>query len=186
MGPEAVAWLVLGTITVVAGARAHRSRRALQVGRWAVGALFVLGGALVNAWYLATGTDYAAFADASYLPFVRDTWAAVVAPHQEFWIGLLIAFEAIAGGLVLSGGRRATVGLVSLLAFHVLLLPFGWFLYAWSLPMLAGIGLLLRAHLREQADSGTPGTGGGRGRGRASPAPVGAVGGAPWTSDEEA
>lgn len=156
MGPEAIAWAVLGTITVVAGIRSRRSRRALHVGRLAVGALFVLGGALVNAFYLVTGTDYAAFADASYLAVVRDTWASVVAPHQEIWIGLLVVFEALAGGLVWSGGRRATVGLSAIMAFHVLLLPFGWFLYVWSLPMLLGLGLLLRAHQRELAAAGPP------------------------------
>lgn len=153
MGPEAIAWLALGTITVVAGIRSRHSHRALRVGRLAVGALFVLAGALVNALYLVTGTDYAGFADASYLAFVRDTWASVVAPNQEVWIGLLVAFEAIAGGLVWSGGRRATVGLIAIIAFHVLLLPFGWFIYAWSLPMLIGLGSLLRAHQREVAAS---------------------------------
>lgn len=156
MGPEAVAWLVLGTTTVLAGIRSRHSVRALHVGRFAVGALFVLAGALVNAAYLATGTDYAGFADASYLAVVRDTWTSVVAPHQEVWIGLLIAFEATAGTLVWSGGRRATVGLIAIMAFHVLLLPFGWFFYAWSVPMLAGVGLLLRAHLRELAVAEKP------------------------------
>lgn len=78
----------------------------------------------------------------------------VVAPNQEIWIGLLVAFEAIAGGLVWSGGRRATVGLIAIMVFHVLLLPFGWFLYVWSAPMLIGLTLLLRAHLRESATAG--------------------------------
>lgn len=151
MGPEAIAWLVLGTTTVIAGFRAARSRRALLVGRIAVGALFVLAGALVNALYLAGGTDYAGFADAAIHPFVRDTWASVVAPRQALWIGLLVAFEATAGLLVWSGGRRATVGLVAVIAFHVLLLPFGWAFAIWSVPMLVGLGLLLRAHLQEVA-----------------------------------
>lgn len=154
MGPEVIVWLLLGTITFVAGIRSRHSRRALHVGRLAVGALFVLGGALVNALYLITGTDYAGFADASSLAFVRDTWASVVAPHQEVWIGLLVVFEAIAGGLVWSGGRWATVGLMAIMVFHVLLLPFGWFFYAWSVPMLVGVGLLLRAHQRELAATG--------------------------------
>lgn len=154
MGPEAIAWLALGATTVVAGIRSRHSRRALLVGRVAVGALFVLGGALVNALYLIAGTDYADFADASYLAVVRDTWASVVAPRQEIWIGLLVVIEAIAGGLVWSGGRRTTVGLIAIMLFHVLLLPFGWFFYVWSVPMLAALGLLLRAHLREMATPG--------------------------------
>lgn len=32
---------------------------------------------------------------------------------------------------------------------HVLLLPFGWFLYVWSVPMLLRLGQLLGAHQRE-------------------------------------
>ena len=142
---EAVAWAVLGLTTLVASLRAHRSRNARLVGRWAVALLFVVAGAGVNAWYLATGTDYAGFADASAIPFVRETWRAVVAPNQELWIGLLVAFEATAGVLVASGGRRTQLGLVAIIGFHLALLSFGWFFVFWSLPMLLALGLLLRA-----------------------------------------
>ena len=142
---EMIAWPVLGLTTVVAGVLAHRHPRAVLVGRWALGLLYVLAGALVNLVYLLTGTDYADFADASMIPFVRDTWASVVAPHQAFWIGLLIAFEAVVGLLVVSGGRRAQVAMILMMGFHVGLMLFGWFFWAWSVPMLIGIGLLLRA-----------------------------------------
>lgn len=36
-------------------------------------------------------------AAASYLPFVRTTWRSVVAPNQALFIGLLVAFEVVAG-----------------------------------------------------------------------------------------
>lgn len=144
---EYVLWSVLGVTTIVASLRAHRSRQARLVGRWALGALFVLAGALVNAWYLLTGVDYGGFADASYIPFVRDTWQSVVAPNQAVFIWLLVVFEAVVGTLVVSGGRRTRLGLVAIMGFHVALLAFGWFFYAWSLPMLAALTLLLRAEI---------------------------------------
>lgn len=142
---EYVLWSVLGVTTIVASLRAHRSRQARLVGRWALGALFVLAGALVNAWYLLTGVDYGGFADASYIPFVRDTWQSVVAPNQALFIWLLVGFEAIVGTLVVTGGRRTRFAIIAIMGFHVALLSFGWFFWAWSLPMLAALVLLLRA-----------------------------------------
>jgi hypothetical protein len=139
------AWVLLGAVTLVAAIRARKSRRALLVGRLALGTLFVLAGALVNAVFLATGTDYTGFADLSFLPFVRDTWRSVVAPNQVLFIGLLIAFEATAGVLVLLGGKRAELGMLAILGFHVGLLFFGLPFWTWAIPMLVAVGLLLRA-----------------------------------------
>ena len=52
---EIVLWLACGVTTIIAAVLASRSRRWRYIGRAAVGALFVLGGALVNASYLASG-----------------------------------------------------------------------------------------------------------------------------------
>lgn len=151
MSVEMIAWPVLGLTTLVAGVLAARSRRAMLVGRWALGALFVLAGALVNAVYLATGTDYADFADASPFAFVRDTWGSLVAPRQGLFIGLLVAFELAVGILVVTGGRRTQAALVAIMGFHVGLLAFGWGFWAWAVPMLVACGLLLRAERRDAA-----------------------------------
>ena len=151
MSVEMIAWPVLGLTTLVAAVLAARSRLAMLVGRWALGALFVLAGALVNAVYLATGTDYADFADASPFAFVRDTWGSLVAPRQGLFIGLLIAFELAVGILVVTGGRRTRAALVAIMGFHVGLLAFGWGFWAWSVPMLVATGLLLRAERHEAA-----------------------------------
>jgi hypothetical protein len=142
---EPIAWVVLGATTFVAALRAGRSARARMVGRVALFLLFVFAGALVNAIYLATGTDYADFADLSYLPFVTDSWRAVVAPNQQLFIGLLVVFEAVAGTLILLGGRKTQVGLIAVIGFHVALLSFGWMFFIWSIPMLIALVLLLRA-----------------------------------------
>lgn len=144
-----VVWSVLGLVIVVAALRAARSPEALRVGRWAVGVLFIGAGAGVNAWYLARGDDYGGFADGSQFAFVRATWQSVVAPDQLFFISLLIAFELAVGALVLSGDRRAELGLAAAIGFHVALMFFGWAFALWSVPMLFAFALLLRAQRME-------------------------------------
>ena len=49
---EKIAWLVLGGVTFVAALRAGSSLCAMYVGRAALGVLFIVFGALVNAIYL--------------------------------------------------------------------------------------------------------------------------------------
>jgi hypothetical protein len=143
---EKIVWLVLGGITFVAALRAGHSLRAMYVGRWALGVLFIVFGALVNGIYLAVATDYYVdFANASPFPFVRDSWESLVVPHQGFFIGLLIAAEATAGALILSGGRRTQAGLMALIGFHIGQLAFGGVLWVWAPLMLIALVLLLRA-----------------------------------------
>ena len=147
-------WLVLGATTFVAALRASKSRRAMYVGRVALGVLMILFGAVVNAIYLALGSDYYVhFADASPFPFVRDTWQSLVLPNQGLFITLLILFEAAVGVLILSGGRRTQVGLIALIGFHLGQLAFGGVLWPWAIVMLVALVLLLRA---ERHPSTTP------------------------------
>jgi hypothetical protein len=146
---EKVMWLVLGVTVIVASLRADRSRRARNVGRVALGVLFLVFGAMVNAVYLITDWDsFAAFGEMSQFAFVRDSWASLVVPNTGLFVGLLIAGEATAGILVLAGGRLIQVGLVLLMAFHLGLLFFGWWLWLYALPMLGALTLLLRAERR--------------------------------------
>lgn len=152
---ELILWLVLGVTTIVAGFLARGRQGALPVGRVALGLLMLVGGAAVNGYYLATGVDYGDFADRSMLGFVTDSWQTVVAPHQGFFIGLLIAFEAVVGVLILVGGRPAVAGMIAVLGFHVGLMLFGWAFWVWSIPMLVGVALLLRAQLHERHTSAT-------------------------------
>lgn len=143
---EKIMWLVLGGVAFVAALRAGHSRRAMYVGRWALGVLFIVFGAAVNAVYLAAGTAYYEnFASPSPFPFVRETWESLVLPNQGFFVSLLIVAEATAGVLVLSGGRWTQFGLISLMAFHVGQLAFGGVLWVWAPIMLVTLWLLLRA-----------------------------------------
>lgn len=151
-----ITWMVLTVVTLVAAIMAQWKPGALVVGRVALGVYYLLAGALVHAVYLATGTSYANFADSAHLSFVRDTWRSVVAPHQWFFIGLLVVFEATVGVLVLSGGRRAVVGMSAILAKQACLLLFGWLLTVPAIVMLIGVGLLLRAQVRRGPSTMAP------------------------------
>jgi hypothetical protein len=153
MSPELVmvlapVWVLLGATIVRYGVRARQREQALTRGCFAVFALWVLAGALVNAAILVFGGSYSGFADGAYVGFVRDTWESLVVPHQVLFIGLLVAFEALAGSLVLVPGRGRQSALVALIAFNVALLSFGWGFYLWSVPVATGLVLLLRAERR--------------------------------------
>jgi hypothetical protein len=139
-----VLWVGCGAAVVVSAVRSRHDRRANRSGMRAVAALYLGAGAFVNTLMLMTGEDYADFADGSYIPFVHHTWRSLVVPNHHAFIWLLIAFETAVGLLALAGGRKAPLGLVAAMAFHVALLSFGWGFYLWSIPMLAALGQLLR------------------------------------------
>lgn len=150
---ERIMWLVLGGVAFVAALRAGHSSRARYVGRWAIGALFILFGAAVNAIYLAADNGYYDdFASPSPFSFVTETWETLVLPNQGWFITLLILAEATAGVLVLCGGRWTQAGLMALIGFHLGQLAFGGVLWVWAPLMLVTLVLLLRAERRAHAD----------------------------------
>ncbi len=130
-----VAWAVLGLIVVVGAMLAHRSRTAHRVALWALALLYLPAGAAVHAWYLATDVSYSGFTDLSWSSFVTETWESLVVPHDWVFIGLLIAFEATAGVLVLLGGRARDIALWALVAFFVAVVSFSPWYLLWSVPM---------------------------------------------------
>ena len=152
-----VLWVGLGMVIVVSSVRAGRSRRAYLVGVSAVSALWVVAGAAVNGYFLARGDNYSGFADGASIAFVRETWESLVVPHHTVFIGLLIAFEAVAGALVLLAGRARQTALLLLIGFNVALVSFGWGFMVWSVPMVLALGLLWRAgRTRRRADDRVP------------------------------
>src|SRR4029453_3525595 len=120
------------------------------------GALFVGGGALFNTWTFATGGDYSNFADGTYLPFVTDTWRAVVAPNQGFFISLPIALEGAGGVPARVGGGWAQLALMAGIGFHIGLMFFGWMYYPFSIAMIVAFALLLRAERRNAVAASPP------------------------------
>jgi len=153
-----ILWLVCGAATVVAAALAARTRRARYIGRAAVGVLFIFGGALLHVINLATGGDYAGFADPAHFAWVTHAWNAVVVPDHVLFIGLLAVFEVTAGVLAISGGRRTQLGYLAVIAFYLALWLFGWIETLWVLIMLPAMLLLLWAERRSAAAAhgGTP------------------------------
>jgi uncharacterized membrane protein len=143
-----ILWLACGVATIVAAIWASRRTWARHLGRGAVAVLFIIGGALVHVINLATGGDYAGFADPAHFAWVVDSWRAVVAPNQQLFIGLLALFEATVGVLVLSGGRRTQLGYVGVIAFYLALWLFGWMETVWCVAMIVPMVLLLRAERR--------------------------------------
>jgi hypothetical protein len=85
-----------------------------------------------------------------------DNWRAVVAPNQLLFIGLLVAFEAVFGVLILSGGRRTQLGLIGAIGFHAALWLFGWGVTIYSILMVAALVLLVRAERRAARASAAP------------------------------
>jgi hypothetical protein len=79
---------------------------------------------------------------------VTAAWRAVVAPNQYLFVGLLVAFEAVVGVLILSGGRRTQLGLIGAIGFHLALWLLGWFVTIYCLIMLPALLLLLGTEQR--------------------------------------
>ena len=145
-----VVWAGFAVVIVTAAVRTRSGRHpgALRTGRLAVGGLYLMAGAFVNAMFIVRGDDYDGFADGADVDFVRDTWQSLVVPNHHAFIWVLVAFEAEVGLLALAGGRRTQLAYGLAIAFHVALLSFGWGFFLWSLPMLAALSQLLRAERR--------------------------------------
>jgi hypothetical protein len=149
-------WMIFGVATVVACLLSSRSRRAMLIARVLVGMVMLVGGALLNTAFLHAGNDYSVFMDASWFPWVTETWRAVVPPNHVLLIDLLILFEAAVGVLILSGGRMTQVGLVGAIGFHLALCVMGWGVTLYAIAMLAGLVLLLRTERRAAGVRGYP------------------------------
>ena len=151
-----VFWSACVLAAVVAAVLASRHRWARQLGRIAVGVLMLFGGALFHAVNLATGGDYAGFADSAHFDWVTTAWRAVVAPYQPTFIGLLVIYEAAVGVLILLGGRRTQLGYVGAIGFHLALWLFGWFVTIYALVIVPALVLLLLAERRAARGADTP------------------------------
>ena len=99
---------------------------------------FYLSMAGVHLGIVAADPDtYGHFADGSFLGFVRSGWDDVFMANPDRWGLALFAGETVLGACLLAGGRWARAGWVGVIAFHVLLMLFGFWVWLWSLPVLA-------------------------------------------------
>jgi uncharacterized membrane protein len=151
----AILWTVCGIATLPAAVLASRSKWWRYAGRAAVGVLFIIGGALAHVVNLATHANYASFADPALFAWVTHTWRTVVPPNHVVLIGLLAVFEAAAGALIISGGRRTQFGYAAVIAFYLALWLFGWIETVWCIVMIPAMVMLLLAE-RRAATAATP------------------------------
>ena len=120
---------------------------AAAVARRLVGGFFLVMGGVHLGLVAADPQVYRHFADHALLAFVADGWQDVVMARPELYGLLLMAGEVLLGTLLLAGGRAAEAGWAGVIAFHVLLMLFGLWAWAWSLPVLA---LLVPLALRDR------------------------------------
>ena len=110
--------------------------RAAAVRRFVGGFFLVMAG--INAGIVVGDPHtYRTFADGSWSSFVTEAWHDVVMAHPLAWILLLAAGEVTLGVLLLQGGPAARAGWAGVVAFHVLLMSFGFGFWLWSVPVLA-------------------------------------------------
>lgn len=121
-------------------------RRARLEGQLVGGFFLVMGGVHLGL-VSADPQVYRHFADHGLFAFVRDGWREIVMAAPVTYGLLLMAGEILAGALLLLGGRAARVGWVAVIAFHVLLMVFGWWIWLWCIPVLTVLVTLARRDL---------------------------------------
>lgn len=152
-----IVFFILAVPAVIGGLFAGVNLWARLVGRIGMGLVMLLGGAAVNASFLASGADYATFANDAKFAWVTHLWREVVPAKPLLWIGLLVVFQALMGIMILSGGWPTRIGLIGAILFHgVLGVFFSWFLTAYAAVVLVAIVPLLRAEWRAEAHAAPP------------------------------
>jgi len=117
--------------------RQLRPARRAALGRSVVGGFFLVMGGVHLGLVSADPQVYRDFADHGLFPFVRTGWRDIVMAAPAVYGLLLMAGEVTAGALLLIGGRAARIGWAAVIGFHLLLMLFGWWVWAWCLPALA-------------------------------------------------
>jgi hypothetical protein len=118
-----------------------------------VGGFFLVMGGVHLGLVAADPSVYHHFADHGLFGFVRTGWQDIVMAAPSVYGLLLMAGEIVAGTLLLIGGRFARVGWAAVIGFHVLLMFFGWWVWAWSVPALVLLCWLAARDLRTEAVS---------------------------------
>jgi hypothetical protein len=113
-----------------------------------VGGFFLVMGGVHLGLVSADVEIYRHFADHALFGFVRNGWHDIVMRAPAVYGLLLMAGEVLAGALLLAGGRAARIGWYAVIVFHVLLMLFGWWVWAWSIPVLVVLVGLARADVR--------------------------------------
>jgi len=133
--------------------RLARDIRHPALGRMLVGGFFLVMGGVHLGLVAADPRVYEHFADQGLFGFVRTGWQEIVMAAPAFYGLLLMAGEVTAGALLLIGGRAARVGWLVVIAFHALLMLFGWGIWVWSVPALVVLVILARRDWARATDA---------------------------------
>jgi hypothetical protein len=135
-------------------ASAGETDRVGTVGRRAVGGFYLSMGGVHLGIVAADPNTYTGFADAGLFGFVRAGWEQVFMADPAFWGACLCVGETLLGIALLAGGRAARLGWYGVIAFHVLLMLFGFWVWLWSLPAIAVLLVLARRDRRNLLPAG--------------------------------
>ncbi|MCC6454823.1 MAG: hypothetical protein IT328_07775 [Caldilineaceae bacterium] len=98
--------------------------------KYATGLFYVIGGPLIHGYLMTQQRELYAAVDDTAWSFYQTLWTQIVLPNLVPLVILLVAFEMVAGLLMLSSNPdRARLGQAAGLLFNLLLVPF-WFFYA--------------------------------------------------------
>lgn len=133
-----------GAATTDSESSQSRGRRNRPGFSTAVGGFYLAAAGVNTGLAIGNAAVYRHFADHALFGFVRTGWAEIVMANPALWAVLLAAGEACLGITLLLGGTFARWGWVGVLAFHALLLLFGWGDWAYAVPALVLFGFLAR------------------------------------------
>ena len=114
------------------------------LGRTVVGGFYLVMAGVHLGLVAADAQVYRHFADGALLPVVRVGWEHVFMAAPQVWGLAVMAGELTLGALLLTGGRAAVWGWYGVLAFHLLLMLFGFGFWLWSIPALVVLVWLAR------------------------------------------
>ena len=115
--------------------------------RLGVGGFFLVMAGINIGIVVSDSEVYRHFADQGLFSFVRNGWLDIVMTAPGVWIGLLAAGEIAIGLALLAGGRWTLPGYAAIVAFHLALVLFGWWILVWSGPVLLLMALVIRREL---------------------------------------
>lgn len=119
--------------------------------RSVVGGFYLMMAGVHLGLVAADPQTYRGFADAGLFGFVRSGWHDVFMHDPAVWGLCVMAGELTLGVLLLLGGRPARIGWLGVIAFHVLLMLFGFGVWFYAVPALVVLVVLRRRDLAREA-----------------------------------
>ncbi|MFG1912595.1 hypothetical protein [Kribbella sp. NPDC048928] len=101
---------------------------------WGFTTLFAAGAGVHVLLALTTPHSYDGFADAAFFAWIHDAWQNIFMSHPTVWALFLAATEVTIAILLI---RARRLGYVTVIAFHLALMLFGWGFWLWCIPALA-------------------------------------------------